>query len=209
MGSGFEFLAHEFCTAADVWGEGRTTRENYTHFRSERFSCNVWQAPHRAGRHTSHSPYYMANHNFFDRCTTCITKKVQELTWHLHCTHVFIFNSCGTMKDFSSFKVVAFIGPSLEREWSQNRARRAAVAAESSSSLEIYDWGASSSHRHTLSYIPRSFLMIHESLLFRFNSFQIIGFSLLYWWASGRADCLVTHVIEKELIETIGKLKNN
>ena len=35
--------------------------------------------------------------------------------------------------------------------------------------------------------------MIHESLLFRFNSFEIIGFSHLYCWLDGCAGCLVTH----------------
>ena len=51
--------------------------------------------------------------------------------------------------------------------------------------------------------------MIHESLLFSFNAFKILGFSHLNCWASGRVGCLVMRVIEKELIETIEKLKNN
>ena len=55
----------------------------------------------------------------------------------------------------------------------------------------------------SLSYITEAFggpdpvysvLMIHESLLFRFNSFKIIGFKHLYCWLVVLAGCLVSHM---------------
>ena len=67
-------------------------------------------------------------------------------------------------------------------------------------SLHLLWWGAWKNAPHTRHKMSQ--LMIHETQLFRFNFFQIIGFTPLYSLLAGWPGCLVTH---RERINTENK----